>query len=226
MSLNYTMSWMVIFNVQVTNITNFLIARGNPYLPESQPQMCNIISSVCASEAATQQLTEFYKNSVESYLSFRNEQFVKKSRRLSDPIKKINLQQFLPDEKEKVPWQSSDICVKDLPDLQRNIDVARGRSISLAQVMKHDLLSTNILFDGDYTSKLDDKSVFVQELEKHFESQELNFENKSDHQTVLLIDFTSMIPRMSLSELAVFEELFTASWRKVHLPISGTALNF
>ena len=71
-----------VFNAQVTNITNFLIARGNPYLLESQPQLHNIISSVRASEAATQQLTEFYKNSVESYLSFRNEWFIEKSTRL------------------------------------------------------------------------------------------------------------------------------------------------
>ena len=105
--------------------------------------------------------------------------------------------------------------MKDLSDLQRNVDVARGRGISLAQVMKHDLLSTNILFDGDYTSKPDDKSVLVRELEKHFESRELNFENKSDLQTVLLVDFMSMIRRISLSKLAVFEELFTATWRKV-----------
>ena len=62
-----------VFNAQVTNITNFLITRGNPYLLESQPQLHNIISSVLTSEGATQQLTEFYKNSVESYLSFRNE---------------------------------------------------------------------------------------------------------------------------------------------------------
>ena len=62
-----------VFNAQVTNSTNFLITRGNPYLLESQPQLHNIISSVLTSEGATQQLTKFYKNSVESYLSFRNE---------------------------------------------------------------------------------------------------------------------------------------------------------
>ena len=217
------------FNVQVTNITNLLIARGNPYLPESQPQLHNIISSVRASEAAIQQLTEFYKNSVESYLSFRNKRFLEKSSWLSNPIKEINLQQFSPDEKEKVPRQSSDIRVKDLSDLRRNVDVARGGegSISLAQVMEHDLLSTNILFDGDYTSKPDDKSVLVQELEKHFESRELNFENKSDLQTVLHVDFRSMIQRMSLSELAYFEELFTEMEEaQIHLPVSGTALDF
>ena len=146
---------------------------------------------------------------------FRNEQFVEKSRRLSDPIKKINLQQFSPGEKEKVPRQSSDIRVKDLSDLQRNVYVAKGRGISLAQVTEHDLLSTNILFNGDCTSKPDDKSVLVGELEKHFESRELNFENKSDLQTVLLIDSMSMIQRMLLSEPAVSEELFTATWRKV-----------
>ena len=154
---NYTK----VFNAQVTNITSFLIARENPYLPENQPQLRNIISRVQspASEAATQQLTEFDKNSVESYLSFRKERFVEKSRRLSDSIKKINLQQFSPDEKEKVPWQSSDIHVKDLSNVKRSVDVARGRGLSLGQVMEHDLLSTNILFDGDYTSKPDDKSV-------------------------------------------------------------------
>ena len=80
-----------VFNAQITNITNFFIARGIPYLPQSQPQLFNIISSVRASEAAAQQLIEFYKNSAESYLSFRNERFVEKSSRLSDPIKKINL---------------------------------------------------------------------------------------------------------------------------------------
>ena len=42
-----------VFNAQVRDITNFLITRGNPYLPESQPQLRNIISSVRASEAAT-----------------------------------------------------------------------------------------------------------------------------------------------------------------------------
>ena len=176
--------------------------------------MIVIISNVRASETATQQLTEFYKNSVESYLSFRNERFVEKSSRLFDPIKKINLQQFSPDEKEKVPQESSDIRVKDLSDLQRNVDLARGRGISLAQVMEHDLLSTNILFDGDYTSKPDEKSVLVRELEEHFESRELNFENKSNLQTVLLVDIMSMIRRMLESELAVFKEFFTTIWTK------------
>ena len=52
-------------------------------------------------------------------------------------------------------------------------------------------------------------------LEKHFESLELNFENKSDLQTVLFVGFMSMIRRMSLSQLAVFGELFTETWRKV-----------
>ena len=101
--------------------------------------------------------------------------------------------------------------MKDLSDLQKNLDVARGKGISLAQVMEHDLLSTNILFDGDYTSKPDDKSVLVRELKKHFESQELNFENMSDLQTVLLINFMLMVWQMLLSKLAVFEGLFTAT---------------
>ena len=52
-------------------------------------------------------------------------------------------------------------------------------------------------------------------MEKHFESRELNSENKPDIQTVLLVDFMSMIRRMSLSQLAAFGELFTATWRKV-----------
>ena len=161
-------------------------------------------------------------------MSFRNEQFVEKSSRLSDPINKINLQQFSPDAKEEVPPQQfSDIRVKDLSDLQRNVDVARERErgISLVQVMEHDLLTTNILFDGDYTSKPDDilfdgdytskpddKSVFVQELEKHFEKRELNFDNKSDLQIALLVNFMTMILRMSLSELADLKNCLQQHW--------------
>ena len=63
--------------------------------------------------------------------------------------------------------------MKDLSDLQRNVDVARGRGISLAQVMEQDLLSTNILFDGDYTSKPDDKSVLVRESSNEEKVQDL-----------------------------------------------------
>ena len=80
--------------------------------------------------------------------------------------------------------------------------------------MEHDFLSMNILFDGDYTFK-PDKSELVRELEKHFESRELKFENNSDLQTVLLVDFISTTWRMLLSELVVFEELFTATLKKI-----------
>ena len=73
-------------------------------------------------------------------MSFQNKLFVKKSSYLLDPINKINVQQFSPDEKEKVLQQSSDICVKHLAGLQRNVDVARGRGLSRAQIMEHDLL--------------------------------------------------------------------------------------
>ena len=79
--------------------------------------------------------------------------------------------------------------------------------------MEHDLLSTNILFDGGYTSKPDNKQSLFESWKKHFESRKLNFENKSGLQTVLLVDFMSMIRRMSLSKLAVFEELFTTQHR-------------
>ena len=47
-----------VLNTQTRNITKFLIAHGNPYLPESQTQLRNIISTERASETATQQLTE------------------------------------------------------------------------------------------------------------------------------------------------------------------------
>ena len=63
--------------------------------------------------------------------------------------------------------------MKDLSDLQRNVYVARGRGISHAQVMEQDLLSTNILFDGDYTSKPDDKSVLVRESSNEEKVQDL-----------------------------------------------------
>ena len=87
--------------------------------------------------------------------------------------------------------------------------------------MEQDLLTTNILFDGDYTSKPDDKSVLVQELEKHFEKRELNFDNKSDLQIALLVNFITMILRMSLSELADLKNCLQQHWGR-----SNPSVNF
>ena len=204
------------FNTQVKHVIDFLTAHGNPYLLENHPKLHNFVTSVCAPSAVSECLINFYKHGEELYKSFRNERFVEKSRKLSDTIKKVNLPEFVPKPKEKTERKhiKSDALVKELSYVQKNIDIARVRGITLSYIMEHDLMSTNVLFCEETTRK-PEKSVLVHELEKHFDKNDLTFMKTSKLETTLLIDFMSMIRRMPLSEMSVFLDLFQATWKKV-----------
>ena len=97
--------------------------------------------------------------------------------------------------------------LKELCNVQRNVDIARGRGIILSHILEHDLI------DEDITSK-PQKYLLVQELKKQFEATDLSFTKTSNLGTTL-IDFMSMVRRMPISEMSVFNDLFQATWRKV-----------
>ena len=174
------------------------------------------MTSVCAPSAVSECLINFYNHGKELYETFRNERFVEKSRKLSDTIKKVNLPKFVPKPKEKTERKQikSDTLVKELSYVQKNVDIARVRGITLSHIMEHDLMSTNTLF-CEGTTRKPDKSVLVHELEKHFDKSDLTFTKTSKLETTLLIDFMSMVRRMPISEMSVFLDLFQATWKKV-----------
>ena len=98
--------------------------------------------------------------------------------------------------------------LKELCNVQGNVDIARGWGIIFSHILKHDLI------DEDITSK-PHKYLLGQELEKQFEATDLSFTKTSNLGTTLTVDFMSMIRRMLISEMSVFNDLFQATWRKV-----------
>ena len=171
-------------------------------------------TSVCTLPAVSERFIHFYKHGSEGYDLFRNERFVVKTRKLSDTIKKVNLPLFIEIPTAEKKQQNSDALVKELSNVQKNIDIARGRGITLSEILQHDLLATNVLFSDDITSK-PEKHMLVNELEKLFDANELSFTKASHLETALAVDFMSMVRRMKFTEMSVFLDLFSATWRKV-----------
>ena len=111
--------------------------------------------------------------------------------------------------------------------IKRNFNVAGGRDISLAQVMEHDLLSTNILFNGGHTSN----PTTNQSLFKSWKSI-LKVENWT-----LRIHWPSncIARQFYVNDSANVAKRTGCFWRivysnmeegQIHQPISGTALDF
>ena len=62
--------------------------------------------------------------------------------------------------------QNSNARIKGMSKTQKQMDVARSRGIHLKEILKFDLTTKNLLFDGDYTTKTKQKFAFGNELEK------------------------------------------------------------
>ena len=100
-------------------------------------------------------LLSFMENSKSGYLEFRKERFKEKSKKLSDTITKIKLPSFQSDATMNLSGKKSTQVseVKDITKAQRLTDIAKRRGASVSDILKHDLLIKNVLFDGDFTLK-------------------------------------------------------------------------
>ena len=87
---------------------------------------------------------------------------------MSDRITKNQLPLFQSNRKDSnkaVPIKDK-LLLKTQGMIQKELNVARSRYISMKDILKFNLSETSILFDGDFTSK-PDKHVLVSELGKY-----------------------------------------------------------
>ena len=79
---------------------------------------------------------------------------------------------------EKKSTQVSE--VKDITKAQRLTDIAKRQGASLSDILRHDLLTKNVLFECDFTVK-PAKHVMIEELEAHLDKEEnFTFEKESE----------------------------------------------
>ena len=72
-------------------------------------------------------------------------------------------------------------------------------------ILEHDLFSKNVFSDGDFTKKLERRKILVKKLDKSFHVQ-------SEMNRALVIDFTSIICRLQMHNMAVFYNLVQGAW--------------
>ena len=90
---------------------------------------------------------------------------------------------------------------------QRLIDIAKRRGASLSDILKHDLLTKNVLFDGDFTVK-PAKHVMIEELEAHLDKEkDFTFEKESELSSSVFVDFMSAIRSAPLKKMHMFSEV-------------------
>ena len=78
-------------------------------------------------------------------------------------------------------------------DVQKQIDVARARGISMKEILSFDHLTSNLLFEEDLTAKRN-KSDLVKQLEKQLTASDTSFTAESKLRTATAVDFMSLIP--------------------------------
>ena len=104
--------------------------------------------------------------------------------------------------KEKTKTKSSKFSTKQLSASHKSFEVAHSRGILIAEILQYDLFPTNILFDEDYTFKLD-KATSVKKLEERLEPGDLRFSKASSTSTAMVVDFMSIIRRQPLQNMMV-----------------------
>ena len=95
------------------------------------------------------------ENGKSGFLEFRKEKFKEKSKKLSDTITKVKLPSFHSDATMNVPGKKSTQVseVKDITEAQSSINIAKRRGVSLDDILKHDLLTKNVVWDCHFTVK-------------------------------------------------------------------------
>ena len=102
---------------------------------------------------------------------------------------------------------------KEVALAQKDIDIARGREMLLADILEYGLLKENPLFEGDFPKK-PDKSVLVTELEKNLIDIEYSFSRTSELDTVLIV-VMSIIRRITISSIDTFGNLLHTLWNSI-----------
>ena len=129
---------------------------------------------------------------------------------MSDTITKVKLPSFHSDAAINVPGKESTQVseVKDIIKAQRLINIAKRRGASLNDILQHDLLTKNVLLDGDFTVK-PAKHVMTDELEAHLNKEEdFTFKKESELSAGVFIAFMFVVRRVPLKKMHIFREVF------------------
>ena len=152
----------------VDKVFNFLLERNNPYDVKGTTKLHHFTTGHIVFDEHAKRLLSFFDHGQANYFEFCKEGYINKTKILSDRITKNQLPLFQSNRKDaiKAVPNKEKLLLKTQGMIQKELDIARSRYISMKDILNFNLSETSILFDGDFTSK-PHKHVLVSELEKY-----------------------------------------------------------
>ena len=143
----------------VDKVFNFLLERNNPYEVKETTKLHHFTTGHIVFDEHAKRLLSFFDHGQANYIE---------TKILSDRITKNQLPLFQSNRKDanKAVPNKEKLQLKTQGMIQKELDIARSRYISMKDILNFNLSEASILFDGDFTSK-PDKHVLVSELEKY-----------------------------------------------------------
>ena len=150
---------------KVTDMITYIESHKNPFCLSSitEPKLHNILTQEIMTEETRKDLLHVQKIGSELYSTFREETFIKKTKRLSDTIHRNNLKTFtsISTEKKAIENKKKE-KKKESAHAQKLMDLARVRGFDTKELFKYYLVLSKYLFGED--------GLMTQTSEKCFDS--------------------------------------------------------
>ena len=153
------------FNESVEKGACFIEQRDNPYTLSLSTKLYHFTTGQLVPDEISKKLLNAYEHGKDQYITFRNERYVTKEKKLVDTIKQHSILPFIPKADSKSNSSSSaKETAKNVKNAQKYIDIAQSHGFLLNEILTYDHFR-NHLFDGEQTTK-PEKSQIIGELEK------------------------------------------------------------
>ena len=146
------------FNEMVQSAVKVISCQGNIFtLQRSVSWFRNFLTQQNFPTDVSQKILNWYK-------VFHREQFVEKSKTLSEVMHKVKLPPLtnkfiiidITCEKLK---QKEKNCLKEIAASQRKTNIAKGKGGELRDILKYDVVESNMLYDGDVIDKHEQSKI-------------------------------------------------------------------
>ena len=165
---------------EINSAINIIKLRGNPYNPPMQmsSQLHNFCTGQVVKVEARSRFLLFENNSIQRYNSSRRQCFITKEVKLGETIKNANLPTFKSTSTSKV-YANITATVMKKKIGQREIDIARSRSVSMKTILECDHIEQSLIFE-DILTKKPDKSSLVKSLEGYLDKADYDYCKSKD----------------------------------------------
>ena len=186
----------------VQRAVKVISSQGNIFtLQQSLSSFQNLITQQNFTTDVSQKVLNCLSDGTERYKVFHREQFVDKSKKLSEVMHKVKLP--LPPLTDKFiiiditcekPKQKEQKCPKEIAVSQRKTDITKGKGWKLRDILKYDVMESNMLYDGDVMAK-HEKSKNIGEIQNLLPEQSILhvLGGTKMGNTCVIIDFMAVV---------------------------------